>query len=136
MFGTYILTSIMLLITFSLYFLGGKTISLPNAFACIQVMFCLELPIKTIPYFISAYLKSVISTKRVQKFLLCDEVNPKLICSSDPELRNHNVSVYTHNANFTWGGVNSELKENESVPDNTTGQLLNNKISFHNSYGK
>jgi ABC-type multidrug transport system fused ATPase/permease subunit len=60
----------LMIVTFSVYFLCGNTMSLGNAFACMQVLFAIDDPIRWIPQFIGILMEFLVSMRRIQKFLL------------------------------------------------------------------
>ena len=100
----------------AIFFATGNTISVAKAFGGIQVLRTLELPLRWIPDFISAYLEFNVSMKRIQRFLLCSEINQNLVTSNWKELERSGVDILVENANFTWGGQseNSEDKKKSS----------------------
>ena len=52
--------------------------------------------------------------KRIQKFLLCDEINTSVIDHNNQDLKTDGVDMLIDNCNFTWGGKKDEkIKENK-----------------------
>jgi ABC-type multidrug transport system fused ATPase/permease subunit len=66
----YFFSPSLMIVTFSVYFLCGNTMSLGNAFACMQVLFSIDEPIRWIPQFIGILMEFLVSMRRIQKFLL------------------------------------------------------------------
>ena len=88
----------------AIYFANGSDITIAKAFGGIQVLRNLEFPLRWIPDFISSYLEFSVSMKRIQKFLLCSELNSNLTKGNHHMLVNSDIDVLVENANFTWGG--------------------------------
>lgn len=84
--------------------LGGE-ISIAKAYAGIQVFTYLEMPLRWFPEFVSSFLEFTVSMKRIQNFLLCNELNPDILSIKDTSLDKTNIDLKISNGNFTWGGV-------------------------------
>ena len=75
----FMMSPMLLIATFGVYFYFGNTMSLANGFAWMQVLYSLEQPIRWIPEFLGVFMEFVVSMKRIQRFLLWDEINPNII---------------------------------------------------------
>lgn len=84
--------------------LGGE-ISIAKAYAGIQIFTYLEMPLRWFPEFVSSFLEFTVSMKRIQNFLLCNELNPDVLSIKDKSLDKTSIDLKISNANFTWGGV-------------------------------
>eukprot|EP00345_Euplotes_harpa_P010765 CAMPEP_0168334162 /NCGR_PEP_ID=MMETSP0213-20121227/10081_1 /TAXON_ID=151035 /ORGANISM="Euplotes harpa, Strain FSP1.4" /LENGTH=407 /DNA_ID=CAMNT_0008338709 /DNA_START=1185 /DNA_END=2405 /DNA_ORIENTATION=- len=49
--------------------------------------------------------------KRIQRFLLCEEINPQLIGYNDLKAKSRDSDIFIKNAHFSWGGDKEETKE-------------------------
>ena len=92
-----------------------------QAFAVTQVMFSLEEPIRWIPQFIGVFTEFLISMRRIQNYLLCDEINPNLIQFQSEELKKKKVDILIENASFTWAG-NQEKEKKKDIKDKKSNE--------------
>jgi hypothetical protein len=58
--------------------------------------------------FIGQFIEFIVAMKRIQKFLLCEEINPTLVRIKEQE---HGVSI--RNSNFHWGLKNEGNLEDQ-----------------------
>ena len=114
--SSWIMSPYMVLSIFSVYFLTGNSMSLSNSFSCLHVIYSLDTPIRWIPQFIGVLMEFLVSMRRIEKFLICDEVNPELVDDQDKKVINDDVDILITNANFSWGGK-KEYKEDEDSDD-------------------
>ena len=98
------------LASFGVFFATDHTISLANGFACLQVMNSLNMPIRWIPQFIGTFLQFMVSMRRIQNFIDCDEINPNIVEINWKEIKNKGLDVFVEQANFSWGGKKIENK--------------------------
>jgi len=98
---------------FGAFFLSGNTMSLGTAFACMQVIFAIDEPLRWIPQFIGVLIDFLVSMRRIQKFLKCDEINPQLVHVGSEQLTDLNLDILVTNANFSWGGKKQKSEEDK-----------------------
>jgi ABC-type multidrug transport system fused ATPase/permease subunit len=118
----------LMIVTFSVYFLCGNTMSLGNAFACMQVLFAIDDPIRWIPQFIGILMEFLVSMRRIQKFLLWDEINTELVQTCNEDLKKQNIDILISHANFSWGGKKKK-SEDDDEEDRDEKQDKKNKKS-------
>lgn len=75
----FLLNPLLVLVTFGIFFGAGNTMTLAQGFAALQVLGQLNMPIRWIPQFIGILLQFTVSMRRIQKFLVCDEINPAIV---------------------------------------------------------
>jgi ATP-binding cassette, subfamily C (CFTR/MRP), member 1 len=138
-FTAFILVPFMIIVSVGLFFLWGNTMSLGNVFGCITVFYSIDEPIRWIPNFIGNLMEFLVSMKRIQKFLLWDEINSKLIEECNQDLKQQNVDILINHSNFTWGGKkkmsedNNDQKKLDRVKENEmnlTGKICPIKCQF------
>ena len=54
-----------------------------------------------------------VSMKRIQKFLLCDEINEEIVDYNSRELQNSNIAISLDNCSFYWGGIKKDSQETD-----------------------
>lgn len=59
--------------------------TLAQGFASLQVLGQLNMPLRWIPQFIGVFMQFTVSMRRIQKFLICDEINPAIVEQNNPE---------------------------------------------------
>ena len=116
----WILSPGLFLLTLLIFYLTGNYITLPKAYAAMQVFKMLELPMRWVPQFISAFMEFSVSMKRIHKFLICKEINLQAVSLRDASL-DDNVGVQVCNSNFSWGG----LKQGKSDINKANNKLIN-----------
>ena len=99
-----------------------------QAFAVTQVMFSLEEPIRWIPQFIGVFTEFLISMRRIQKFLLCDEINPNLVQFQSEDLKKKKVDILIENASFTWAGNQEKEKKKDNKDSNKESKIGMKKL--------
>lgn len=60
--------------TFAMYVLLGNDLTPSNTFTLISLFQILQEPLRSLPQSINALIEANVSMKRMQKFLLCDEI--------------------------------------------------------------
>ena len=88
-----------------------------TAYTVMTVFNLLKEPMRLFPYFIGQVIELLISMKRIQEFLLCQNINPSIIHTSDNEEGNNAIEI--KNGNFFWGikCKDDEKKEEEKKKD-------------------
>ncbi|CAI2361540.1 unnamed protein product [Moneuplotes crassus] len=114
-----IMTPTFMIGTFAFFFLFGNSLTLGQAFAATHVLRMLEEPIKWVPQFIGEFTQFLVSMKRVEKFLLCDEINQKLVEFSNPNLQENSIDILIENSSFSWAG--QKIKEKDGDKDKEEG---------------
>lgn len=107
----FTLSPALVLATFSIFFSTGHTISLAQGFAALQVLGTLNMPIRWIPGFVGTLLQFTVSMRRIQKFLICDEVNPAIVEHNSRECRQKDLDILVEDSSFSWGGLKDDDKK-------------------------
>lgn len=64
---------------FSVYIGTGNSMDLPLAYTIISLFGILNGPIRALPWFFGQFIEFVIAMKRIQKFLVCQEINESVV---------------------------------------------------------
>ena len=99
----WILSSGLFISGLLLFYLSGNNISVPKAFATMQIFRTLEVPVKWVPVFVNSILEFMVSANRINLFLIWKEINPQLV-SKDIRKNLDLKTISIENACFTWGG--------------------------------
>ena len=75
-FSCVIMSPLLVLSTFSIMFMLGRSLELSIAFAAIQMFSNLEHPIRFIPLFVKTIIEFNLSMERIYKYLNCEESSP------------------------------------------------------------
>ena len=115
----WILSPGLFISTLLVFYLTGNDISLPKAFAAMQVFKMLELPMRWVPQFISAFMEFKVSMKRIHRFLIWKEINTNAVLYRDKTL-NDDIHLQIEKWNFSWGGKkqNSSINKKSNAPNN------------------
>jgi ABC-type multidrug transport system fused ATPase/permease subunit len=90
-------------------FIGmGHTLDLSSAFFLISVFSIIQLPLRIIPMFVGYLTQFLVSLKRIQRFLLLEEINPTIVSRDQAEahtaLEDAQVAACLRGgSNFIWG---------------------------------
>ena len=69
--------------SFSTYIGTGNVISLPVAYTLMTIFNIINGPIRMLPMFLGQLIEFTVAMKRIQQFLLCQEINQSLIYHDD-----------------------------------------------------
>ncbi|CAI2363872.1 unnamed protein product [Moneuplotes crassus] len=112
------ISPIFMVLTFTIFYATGNTMTLAYAFAARHIFYSLEQPMRRIPAFIGSYMEFLVSMKRIQKFLQCPEINPNIIKIQDEGLEQSGIDILMNNCNFTWGVSKENLQvEDKNIKD-------------------
>ena len=85
-----------------------------NIFTCLGILSSIQEPIRQLAMVYTNILDSLISLKRVEKFLSQADIKEENIILNDKNTMNENIDILIENGNFSWGaGKKSELKGDE-----------------------
>jgi len=121
-FLMFILGPMLILSTYGIFFGTNHTITLAKGFAALQVLNSLNTPLRWIPSFVGTLLQFSVSMRRIQKFLLCDEIHPAIVDDNSREAQEKDLDILVENANFSWGGKKDEKMKKGMAPKSPTKQ--------------
>ena len=77
----------------------------------LRIFNAIQHPIRMIPGLINNFNEVAISMKRIQKYLVQDEINPGNIITKDKYMDTNNLSVRIVNGSYSWGIPPTSLAE-------------------------
>lgn len=98
--------------TFFVFSITGNSLTSEIAFTSLSLFNMLRVPIYFIPEIIKEMVEAVISTRRIQKYLLMDERNPNNV---NWVKNNENIAVEIQNGNFTWDKEKSPILKDINI---------------------
>ena len=104
-------TPLMLSGTFFMYIMLGNEINSNVAFSTIMVAGIIEWPIYAMPTAISELIQVMVSLKRIEKFLLADEINKTQYTEKDK--RETEFAIRIEEGNFYWGKEEEKEEDDE-----------------------
>jgi len=104
--------------------------TLAHAFAARQVFFTLQQPIQWFPKFTGNLTEFLVSLKRIERFLQCEEVNTKMVAIGDNQMKEMGIDVKISNGNFMWGSIEKNGEIIIGVEKNGSGEMGKNGIIF------
>jgi len=123
-YSTYPLLAI---VSFSSAIFGTRIfISIPVAVASIQAMNLLKGSARWMPFFFGLLIEFLISMKRIQGFLLSDEIDMKMIKEEELNLLDPSLTIY--NSNFSWGFKTEDKKEDSKEQNNIYSEISENSF--------
>jgi hypothetical protein len=91
--------------TYSIYFYRGGSLTVADGFACLDIFFKLDVPLRWIPMFFGIFMEYTVSMKRIQTFLKLDEYNKNLIETTSGEHKIDSIDIHVEKGNFSWGKI-------------------------------
>ena len=68
---------------FSFYIGFGNTLQLDIAFTVITILNLIKDPLRALPLFIGQLIEFRVSMRRIQDYLLCEEINESIVATVD-----------------------------------------------------
>ena len=97
---TFLFPQLMLTITITVFVQVGNKLDISTAYSIKLIFNYIRDPIRIFPLFVSQLVDIQLAMRRVQEFLVCDEINPTLIAHSEDSVTALEVR---HGCNFHWG---------------------------------
>ena len=105
---------------FSTYIFFGNSMTLSVAVASLILFGLVKDPMTELPFFFKSWLEMMVSNRRIQKFMLCDEVQPNIHKKVDEA----GMTALSVVGNFSWGfsEKKDKKKEEEKKKDKKTAK--------------
>lgn len=91
-------------------------------------------PLRMLPLFVGSFLEFLVSMKRIQQFMLVDEVNTTIVRSLNREETPNSIEI-RQGSNFHWG-VKKEEKNEEAKKEGKTETQPLSKVDEENTERK
>ena len=132
------------------YYNNGDKFKIEDIFSCLGIFTSMQAPMRNLPVIIDNWNETIISLKRIEKFLKLNEINEKLIIKNNKELMDKGIAIQIENGNFSWGisrnYLNKKLEsqqkkedrykiknEEEELKDINENSINNLNISYNSS---
>lgn len=119
-------------VSFITYILFGNQIDLSKAFVILTVLSLIQQPIRAMPMFIGQMIEFSVSMKRIQKFLLCDEIVPSIIKQQEDSTSETALAI-KNSSNFHWGYVSVEEMQRHLLETRKKGKKGNESVEVRHS---
>ena len=103
-------------LVFTTYVLLGNQLTAAVAFPVVLTLMALQQPLRSLPENITELLDCYVGIKRIQDFLLAEEINTDCIKHNDKNTPN--IAIKIENGNFYWVETNKEKPETNDVSRN------------------
>ena len=91
-----------------------QEVKVEDIFTCLGILSSIQEPIRMIAMIYANLLDSLISMKRIEKFLEQDDIIEENLIKNDEESINNGFDIVIKNCDFSWGmGKKAEKKEEE-----------------------
>ena len=81
----------------------NKETQIENIFVSLGVLNSLQEPVRAIAMIYTSFLETLISLKRIQKFINQDNIDENKIIRNDEETKGEDIMVKIENGTFSWG---------------------------------
>lgn len=98
----YFFPAMLTVVVFAAYIGSGHWLQLDTAFTVITLLNMIKDPLRTLPLFVGSFLEFTVSMKRIQAFMLVDEVNTTMTRHVDREETANSIEI-RNGSNFHWG---------------------------------
>ena len=98
----YFFPAILSAVVFAFYIGTNHYLSLDMAFTISTLLNMIKDPMRTLPMFTGSMLEFLVSMRRIQAFLLVDEINPSIISRVNREETPYSIEI-KKGSNFHWG---------------------------------
>lgn len=113
----------------------NSELKIEDIFTSLTIFNTIQEPIRNLPWMISTLLETLVSLRRIQKYLYQDDIDPTKLTLNDQETIDNKVSVKVSNGDFSWGidfkekdkEKEKNLNKKKVIPKNAeTSQTANN----------
>ena len=91
------------IVTIGAYEYLNKETQIENIFVSLGVLNSLQEPVRAIAMIYTSFLETLISLKRIQKFINQDNIDENKIIRNDEETKGEDIMVKIENGTFSWG---------------------------------
>ena len=81
----------------------NKDRQIENIFVSLGVLNSLQEPVRAIAMIYTSFLETLISLRRIQRFLRQEDVQKNAVILNDPKMDNEGLSIKIEKGTFSWG---------------------------------
>lgn len=126
-FSLYLTPQLILGATFTMYTLMDNPMTPERVFTLVSTFVVLQNSIRFLPLAIAFVLQSYVSIKRIEKFLLAEEIDDSFINKEIDVMEMAENAVVLKNGYFYW---DQEEKKNDKNQDSNNSQVVENVRNF------
>jgi ATP-binding cassette subfamily C (CFTR/MRP) protein 1 len=116
-FSMWLTPKMILVATFAVYVLSGGDLTPPTAFAVVSLFSYIQFYLQFLPNSLSVVIESYNAIKRIERFLMAEEINRSCITHSRYEISENRDAIIVENGNFFW---DKSETTGLSISDNST----------------
>lgn len=113
----YFFPQVLSAVVFSVFIATGHTLDLAMTYTVMTCLNILREPMRYFPYFIGQFVELLVSMKRLQEYMLCEQVNKGIVRRLDRE-EGVETAISIRKGYFFWGveeGRSTNTSEKESA---------------------
>ena len=96
-------------VTIGAYEYLNKETQIENIFVSLGVLNSLQEPVRAIAMIYTTFLETLISLKRIQKFMNQEDIKPENIITNDEKTKEDDIMVKIENGTFSWGAEQKDI---------------------------
>ena len=96
-------------VTIGAYEYLNKETQIENIFVSLGVLNSLQEPVRAIAMIYTTFLETLISLKRIQKFMNQENIKPENIITNDEKTKEDDIMVKIENGTFSWGAEQKDI---------------------------
>ena len=96
-------------VTIGAYEYLNKETQIENIFVSLGVLNSLQEPVRAIAMIYTTFLETLISLKRIQKFMNQEDIKPENIITNDEKTKEDDIIVKIENGTFSWGAEQKDI---------------------------
>ena len=102
----------------------NKDSQIENIFVSLGVLNSLQEPVRAIAMIYTSFLETLISLRRIQKFLNQEDVQKNAVILNDPKLDNEGLSIKIEKGTFSWGAEQKDILNSPDEEDRPISLIL------------
>ena len=95
-----------------------------NIFVSLGVLNSLQEPVRAIAMIYTSFLETLISLKRIQRFLRQEDVDNSRIITNDEKTKNEGIAVKIEKGTFSWGAEQKDILNAKEEKDRPISLIL------------
>lgn len=130
-FSLYLTPQLILGATFTMYTLMDNPMTAENVFTLVSTFVVVQQAIRWLPMAIAFMIQSYVSIKRIQGFLLAEEIDTHFI-NALKNHENHEKAIVMKNGWFFWDQETKQNKDEDNKEQNKAKKQVNEKNDQNN----
>ena len=102
----------------------NKDRQIENIFVSLGVLNSLQEPVRAIAMIYTSFLETLISLRRIQRFLRQEDVQKNAVILNDPKMDNEGLSIKIEKGTFSWGAEQKDILNSPDEEDRPISLIL------------